>query len=356
MATKEDKIFQDFYRFCLTSCSEKRLRKVEGVLKYAKKTLKKDLTKLNVDDVVKYLAELNQSNFSAWTKNDYKKIFKRFLKWHYKDLEMVEGDKVKLGFKGVNFKKAFNKERINKNTLIKPEELEKLIRTAKSLKWKAIISFLYESAFRPCEMRMLKWKHLKFDDSSNLCRVWTLSPKTKESREVPVRDCIVHLKRWKAEYQFPDRTEEDFVFPSQHYKDKPMGDAVVTQMLKRICETARIRPIFPYMLRHSRIYEIQKNTGTRISSKFAGHSIKTSEIYDHLDSDDVEESLLKTVYVTEELPEEKKHELEKRLADVEKFMKEQGQQIIKLVNEREKIISQLKQELNITKPIEIKVN
>jgi len=290
-------------------------------MNYARATIKKDLTNLEVNDVVNFLSHINQSNFSAWTKNDYKKIFKRFLKWQYQDLEMIEGDKVKLGFKGVSSKRAFNKEKINKNTLVKAEELERMIRIAKSLKWKAIISFAYESAFRPCEIAQLRWKHCKFDDSLGLCRIWVLSPKTKEDREVPVKDCVVHLKRWREEYQFPNRNDNDYVFPSQHDRLKPMGEGVMGQMFKRICEEAKIRHIYPYMLRHSRIYEIQKRCPEKIAAKFAGHSIETSEIYNHLADDDVEESMLKEIYATKELTIDERTKLEKEVDGLKDTMK-----------------------------------
>lgn len=315
----ENKVVDDFYKFCLTTCSERRLKKIQLIIRYAQTKLKTPLNKLKVEDVVEFLKNVNQSEYTAWTKNDYKKIFKRFVKWFYKDLEMIEGAKVKDGFRTVSKKRAFNKEKINKNTLVKPEELEKLLRTAKSLKWKALISFAYESAFRPCEIKGLQWKHIKFDDSLGICRVWTLSPKTKEDREIPVKDCVVHLKRWRDEYQFPDRNDNDFVFPSQHERNKPMGDGVITEMFKRLCKDAKLRNIFPYMFRHSRIYEIQKRLPEKIAAKFAGHSIETSEIYNHLADDDVEESMLKEIYTTKELSEEEKTKLEKEVDELKQL-------------------------------------
>lgn len=313
---KQDKVMNDFYEFCLTTCSEKRLRKIKIVLKKIKKIINKNLSELNINDVVKILAYINQSDYKPYTKNDYKKIFKRFLKWHYKDLEMFEGDKVKDGFKLTSKLKCVNREKLNKNTLVKPQDLEKFLRTAKTLKWKALITLMYESAFRPCEIKNLKWKHIKFDDSMNICRVWTLSPKTKDSREVPVRDCIIHLKRWKEEYSFMNRNENDYVFPSQHDRNKPLSDGTITEMFKRLSKEAGLkddRRIFPYKLRHSRIYEIQKRFNEKIASKFAGHSIQTSEIYNHLDSDDVEKAVLQ-MYATKEITPEQKDRI-KELED-----------------------------------------
>jgi len=315
---KEQLELEKFYQFCLTTCSPRRLNKIKNIMIKSREIIGKDLTKLTVEDVVKFLSKINQSTYRAWTKNDYKKIFKRFIKWKYQDLEMIEGSKVKDGFKGVSSRRAFNKEKINSNTLVKPEELEKLMRACKSLKWKALVSFMYESGFRPCEVRMLKWKDIVFDDSNNIARVFTISPKTNDDRKIPIRDCVVHLKRWKEEYQFSNRTDNDFVFPSQHLRDKPMGDGVITEMFKRLCKTAKLRNIYPYLFRHTRIYEIQKRLPEKIASKFAGHSIETSEIYNHLADDDVEESMLKEIYVTEEI---NPHDKDKMKKDFERMKK-----------------------------------
>lgn len=112
----DDKVLKEFYQYCLTTCSPSRLGKIKNVMFHVQEVLKKDLDKLDVNDVVKFLAYVNQSNLAQWTKNDFKKIFKRFVKWKYQDLEMIEGEKVKNGFKGVSMKKAFNKEKRNIKT------------------------------------------------------------------------------------------------------------------------------------------------------------------------------------------------------------------------------------------------
>ena len=86
---KKEKNINNFYEYCLTTCSPDRLNKIKWILDYAKKSTGKDLFKLNINDVVKFLSDVNQSKFKAWTKNDHKKIFKRFVKWCYQDLEMI---------------------------------------------------------------------------------------------------------------------------------------------------------------------------------------------------------------------------------------------------------------------------
>jgi len=309
----EKETMQEF--FDMQTCSPKRIVKIKRIIKNSKKIVGKDLRKLKTTDVTKFLRDINNSVYTQWTRNDYKKIFKAFIRWYYKQdfLEWMENQNIKDGFKCVSKRKAFNKAKISKETLITPEELEKLLRTAKSLKMKALLTLMYESAFRPCELVNLKWKDCVFNDSKEICSVKTISPKTGDTRTVPVKDCIVHLKRWREEFEYPNRANEDYVFPGQMSRAKHMNEVGIGVLIKRICVKAKIRHLFPYLFRHSRIYFIQKRLGARIASKYAGHSLETSEIYDHLDDDDVEEAMLEKVYVTEELSPEEKNKFKKQL-------------------------------------------
>lgn len=312
----EREVLREFYN--LQTCSPRRQQKIKLFINKAREIIKKDLTKLKLTDITLLLRELNQSDYALWTKNDFKKIFKSFLKWKYKKefLEWNDDKNFREGFKGVSKSKAINRRKINKNTLIKPEELEILLRASKSLKWKALLTLLYESAFRPCEIVNLRWSDLNFDDARNICSVKTTSPKTKNFREIPVQDCIVHLKRWREEFEFPNRTDIDFVFPNDKNREKHLSENSIPILLKRLCRRAGIRSIYPYLFRHSRIYFIQKKLGSRISSKYAGHSLETSEIYDHLDCDDVEEAMLENVYTTKELNPQQKQDYEKKLKEL----------------------------------------
>ena len=305
--------------FDMQTCSPKRIIKMKRIILNCKDMIGKDLDKLKITDITKLLRKVNNSDYTQWTRNDYKKIFKAFIKWKYKDdfLEWMENNNVKDAFKCVSKKNAFNKTKISKETLITPDELEKLLRTAKSLKMKALLTLMYESAFRPCELVNLKWKDCVFNDSKGICSIKTISPKTGSKRIVPVKDCIVHLRRWRNEYQYPNQNNEDYVFPAQRDRTKHINEVGLGVLLKRLCLQADIRPLFPYLFRHTRIYFVQKRLGARISSKYAGHSLETSEIYNHFDDDDIEEAMLDKIYVTEELSEDEKSEFEKRLADQE---------------------------------------
>lgn len=314
---KEKEILDSYLVLCRATVSKDREEKVKIFLLQARDIIGKPLHKFTREDVIGFLAVLNRSSRKDWTRNDIKKIFKKFLKWQFNDLEMVEGEGVKQAFKTVSMKKAVNKQKLNPHTMVTPEELEKLIRGANhSLKWTAIVALLYEGALRPCELRALKWGDLHFhneDDPENrYLEISVNSPKTGEHRDVFVKDCIIHIQRWREEFQFPGRNDNDFVFTSQFHRDKPLGEGVISEMFQRLCTRAGLRRINPYLLRHSRLTHM-KDAGVSLETRsaYAGHSPEIDAvIYTHTSKAGIKKSIFAEVYPTEELTPEKKSKLD----------------------------------------------
>lgn len=343
---KEKKEVDNFFNFCNTTCSKKRLKKYKRILMQAKDIMEKSLIELEEQDIINFLAVVNNSDRSDWTKNDIKKCFKRFVKWYYDDMNLLTNEKLKQAFKGVSSKRARNKEKINPNTLLTEKELEKLIRAAKSLKWKAIISLLYEAALRPCELVKLKWKDIKFNDQKGIARIHIYSPKTGETRNIPIQDSIVHLKRWKEEYQYPNRKKRDYVFPGQRKREKHISSASLNKIIKTKGKQAGIdKKVYPYILRHTRLTELHKKLPEKIAAKFGGHSIETSELYSNLDDDDIEESMLNRVYQTKEINDERKHELEKEIEKLKNQQEEIAKKVQGELKDTQKIFKILKENL-----------
>lgn len=98
-----------------------------------------------------------------------------------------------------------------------------------------------------------------------------------------------------------------------------MAQGTITNMFRQLCLKAKIRNIFPYMLRHSRIYEIQQKLPEKIAAKFGGHSIETSEIYNHIGDKDIEKSMLENIYVTKEISPEQKNKYDKQIKELQDF-------------------------------------
>lgn len=269
--------------------------------------IEKPLNKLTTDDVIKFWSLVNQDTArTTQTKNMIKRVVKRFLKWHYsEDAKML---KLLPELKSKHI--IVNEKKINKQNLITEKELELMLRTAQSLRDKATLILLYETACRPAEIRNAKWKDINWENKT----LHVFANKTQKSREIPINESIIHLKRWKQEFCFPDIQEEDFIFPSPLNRDNPIDPSTLSYLIRSTAKKSGIkRPIYPYLFRHSRLSEIyKKGVQDQHHKIFAGHSKDSSMtgVYVSMDDEDMIADILTKVYHIDELPPEKRHKLE----------------------------------------------
>lgn len=93
----------DYYDCMLSQgLSIPRITKCLRLIQKADEFFKKDLKKINEKDVIHYFAWLEQTNYSDWTKNDFKTELKKFLKWIYNDEPPKFVLKIKSGVKNKN--------------------------------------------------------------------------------------------------------------------------------------------------------------------------------------------------------------------------------------------------------------
>ena len=155
---KDKEVLNEFLQACRVTASKER---VEGKIKGEMLQLFDiigNLTNWKKEDVRDFLILLNNTDKTEWTKNDIKKTLKRFIRFYYKNDDMLSLIKCKSDLD------SFNYEKINENNLITLEEFEKILRCANTLKQKAILSILFETGCRPQELRMLKWSNIKIED------------------------------------------------------------------------------------------------------------------------------------------------------------------------------------------------
>jgi hypothetical protein len=74
----------------LENLSKPRLIKYIEVLKKIAERLNKDFDKATESDLKKLVSEIQQSDFSPYTKQTYKVLLRRFYKWLYKTKEFPE--------------------------------------------------------------------------------------------------------------------------------------------------------------------------------------------------------------------------------------------------------------------------
>jgi len=317
LSKNNQKIITDFLTYCRTEAKESTLEKYRIKLIQIAFLIEKPLDNLNLIDITKFLALLNFSDLATDTRNDIKKILKRFLKWKYDDWN--------IRFKGltdIRQKKKGSSEKLTKKDLLTAEELEMLIRGAESLRYKAIISLFYESAGRPEEILKLRWKDVDFKNKE----IQLNSSKTGEARVVPLDESILHLKRYFQEYPFLNPKQSDFLFPNNE-REKTISNQALNDYLNKIGLRTIKRHIYPYIFRHTRLQEIRPKLSVEAYQKIAGHSIEVAlDHYGHLDSKDAIEEMKSKVLHIEELNPEEKHEI----AELKKQVKAMQSEMIRV--------------------------
>ena len=150
LGPEEKEILEKFMTYCAMSAGVPKLRNYRRYLLQFRDTVEKPLDRLTKDDVIAFWALVNHSAYETNTKVSLRRTVKRFLKWHYRDLDMVEP--LKTGSFVLN-------HRIDRTSLITPEELRSMIHAAESIRDKTLIVLLYETGARPQEVRRLQADH-----------------------------------------------------------------------------------------------------------------------------------------------------------------------------------------------------
>lgn len=322
-------IIEDYVKYVsITSSSQRRLENVKRSLTQFRMLTNKPLDKITLKDLRDFLALVNSSNKTQATRNEIKHTIKRFLKQSYKDwserFNNLEDIKLNMGI---------NEEKINSETILKREDINKIMEAEKNLYWKTFFITLYESGLRPIELRTLTWKKIKFDVEDDLTEINIFATKTTKARSVYVKEATYYLKRLKEE------SDSDLVFPSKRDKTKPIGKELPAVWLKRISEKVLGRPVYPYILRHSRATELYTNANIpdKTAQKFLGHSKSMSDVYTHLSNKDVKEAVSKTIYKKRAIiTQEEKNEIKILKKIIAKIYKQQGD--IMLTKEEEKVL------------------
>jgi len=335
LKSKDSKILKDFLTYCGITAGEKKLINVKTKMLQICDVFEKPYDSINLNDLRKFLSVLNKSNKAVETQNDIKKVLKRFLKWLYKDWSERFAE-----LRDIKTANGFNEEKINASTLLKPEEIEKLVRGAESLRHKALILLMFESAGRPEEILKLKWSDIDFNGGE----VKLSSSKTSKTRVNPIKESVIHLKRYKQEYPFMNVQASDYIFPSKEDRNKQTPVGNLDYYLKELGFRVLDRAIFPYLIRHTRLTQIHKTLPTQVACKFAGHSPEIAQRYTHLTNDDVREAMLEKIYHVEEITEKERaslKEMEKKFIELKEVVRIMGENLKRDFKKQESEISKL---------------
>lgn len=304
----------DFLKYCSISASDNSIKKISNKIILIADTFEKPLNQLTLENLREFLILLNKNAKATATKNDIKKTLKRFLKWKYKDWSSKFN-----GLEDVRLNTKNEQRELSKSDLLTPDEMQIIISSVDSLKYKTILLLMQETANRPEELIKATWSQVDF----NLKEIKLKSSKTGESRSIPINESIPHLNRYRTECFYHTPRNADFIFPSPNNQKTHMTTQALSEFLLKLERRLKFKKhLYPYLWRHSILSRMIKTLSPKVYEMYAGHSLEMGmKTYAHLDTDDLKKELFDKVFNIEELTESEN----KKLKQLEETTQQQGE-------------------------------
>lgn len=341
LSEKEQMIVNDFMKYCSITAGNKKLSDIRGIILQIRYTMEVPLDEIKLEDVRSFLALLNQSDRREWTKHGIKITLKRFLKWKYPDWSSRFNQ-----LHDIKLKKISTQDKYTEDKLLTEEDIERMLRKAETLREKAILMLLFETGARPHEILKLKWKSITYEGNHGLVQIY--SEKTHESRTVPIKESIIHLKRWNQEFLFPDVRQSDYVFPAPRDRTKPMNDTTLWYLLKRLARKTGIqKDVYAYLFRHVRARELYEELPEQLAKKLLGHAkdSRMAGVYSHTRDKKAIQAMLDKIYHIEEITQDKQLKLEKEIELLKKEIaniREENKGVIMTAKKMKKLLTRNK--------------
>jgi site-specific recombinase XerD len=248
--------------------------------------LKKDFDVASKLDIERYVNWLERSEYSAWTKHDYKVALKRFYKW-------LKGDDEEYPEEVKWIKTTLKQQDVMlPDQLVTEEEVQRLVKVADTPRNKAFIITLYESGARVGELGSMVIRDVVFEEQYTALM---LKGKTG-SRRVIVVAATPYLHTWLQTH--PRRDEPDaplWVNMGTVNRYQAMSYPALAKILKTTVQRAGLtKRVTPHKLRHSRAtFLASKLTEAQMNQVFGWkQGSDMPSVYVHLSGRDVDDALL----------------------------------------------------------------
>ncbi|MFH8132512.1 MAG: tyrosine-type recombinase/integrase [Candidatus Aenigmatarchaeota archaeon] len=289
----------EFYQECIVrGYSKERIIKYLVTLERIARDLGKPFVEAKKADIVNLIAKIEQSNYSDWTKHDYKVILRVFYKWLRKEDRPEEVGWIRI--------REANRHKLPEE-LLTVEEVNRLVDAADHIRDKAFISTLYESGCRIGELLCLQIRHVCFD---NFGAVLLVNGKTGQ-RRVRVIASASKLYQWYENHPLKENPEAPlWITIGTNSRYKVWTYSTAKEVIKKIARKAGIKKrVYPHLFRHSRATHLASHLTEAQMKQYFGwvQGSDMASIYVHLSGRDVDRALLKLngIEVQEKLENEK---------------------------------------------------
>lgn len=283
----------------MAGLSKPRVIRYMQMLPSVARMIGKDLSDVNKQDVEHFVATLQQSSYSPWTKQMYKIMLRKYLTWinNGKVPEFLEWMKCKVSKSEIKLP--------GEGDLITEEEVSRAIDLCDNLRDKCMLSLLYESGCRIGEIASLRLGNVIFDDYGVVLNVIgkTGSRKIRLVKSTSLLRMLIEAHPVKNNSASPLWYN---IGTSNH--GKPMRYESYNMRIRRIFLRAGIhKRCNPHMFRHSRAtYMANHLTEFQMNQYFGwqqGSNMPST--YVHLSGRDVDGAVLAMNGITQRKQEQK---------------------------------------------------
>lgn len=295
LSKKNQQILSDFSKqMKLERMSKGRTYKLLNTMeRIVRDRIKKDIDKITKDDLKNFIADVESSDYSVWTKHDYRVIIKKFFSWleygdEYQSKVKIDGYPEKIKWIIATVKEK-DKPKIQAKDILTEEEINKMINSANTIRDKAFIAVLYETGARISEVGNLKYGDITPDEYGYL-----LDLTGKTGHRTPRIVMSAHfLSAWLNEH--PIRQGNSPLWTTK--QGKKLNYPALKTIVKRVARRTGIeKRIHPHLFRHSRATHMLKSgimNEAQVKVYFGWcPSSEQLSTYSHLVSADANNSLL----------------------------------------------------------------
>ena len=263
--------------------------------------LDKDFDMVTKEDIAQVITKLQlNEKYTAWTKKDFKVLFKRFFKW-FKQTEDYP-----LEVKWINTRMKMCDRRLpGQGELLTENDIKNLLEVINSPRDKALVAMLWESGCRVGELCSLQLSNVEIDKYGILI---TVSGKTG-SRKLRLISSTAYLMDWlKMHPTRNDKSSPLWVNIGSVNTNMPIKYRNVSLRIKEYFRQAKInKRCYPHLFRHSRATYLANHLTEFQMNQYFGW-IQGSDMpstYVHMSGRDIDDAILTMNGVkTEELKKE----------------------------------------------------
>lgn len=263
-----------------------RVSKYLDTLRRISDMLGKPFEEVTVDDIKSLVYRVERSDYSPWTKHDYKVALKRFYKWL-----KGRGEEYPPEVKWIKTTLKAGDELLPED-LLTEEEVMRLVEACDNPRDKAFIMTLYESGARIGELGSMLIRDVKFEEGYTAL---TLKGKTG-ARRVIVVAATPYLMYWIQNHPLKNKPDAPlWVNMGTVNRYKAMSYPALAKILKVAAEKAGLKKkVHPHKLRHSRAtFLASKLTEAQMNQVFGWRQgSKMPSVYVHLSGRDLDDAIL----------------------------------------------------------------